>query len=24
KLDLHDEEGYIQTVRGVGYMAKEL
>jgi two-component system, OmpR family, copper resistance phosphate regulon response regulator CusR len=23
KLDLHDEEGYIQTVRGVGYMAKE-
>jgi len=24
KLDLHDEDGYIQTVRGVGYMAKEL
>lgn len=24
KLDLHDEEGHIQTVRGVGYMAKEV
>ncbi len=24
KLDFHDEEGFIQTVRGVGYMAKEL
>jgi DNA-binding response OmpR family regulator len=23
KLDLHEEEGYIQTIRGVGYMAKE-
>ncbi len=24
KLDLHEEDGFIQTVRGVGYMAKEL
>jgi len=24
KLDLHEEDGYIQTVRGVGYMARDL
>ena len=24
KLDLHEEDGFIQTIRGVGYMAKEL
>ncbi|WP_316928881.1 winged helix-turn-helix domain-containing protein [Rhodonellum psychrophilum] len=24
KLGLHKEEDYIQTVRGVGYLAKEL